>query len=176
MVIFWGSFLLLHGPTGKGKSHRINLIIEGINYWYEKFCRDSGKNFKKLEVLYKKNNKWFDGYLDQEIIVIEEIEPSWVTISGNLLKQLCDQYPFPVEVKGASLNKIRPQFVIMTSNYNLKELCTDSKGKLIEEIYFPLKRRIKTYLVNNKEDKIIWPDPNNLLKYWSTLHIAKRII
>jgi hypothetical protein len=62
----------------------------------------------------------------------------------------------------------------MTSNYNLKELCTDSKGKLIEEIYFPLKRRIKTYLVNNKEDKIIWPDPNNLLKYWSTLHIAKK--
>lgn len=170
---FGDHFVLLHGPTGTGKSYRVQLFIEGINYWYRRYCQDEKMEYKPMTVYYKKCNKWFDGYLDQDIVVIEELEPGWVSVAGNLLKQLCDQYPFAVEVKGASLDKIRPKFVIMTSNYDLRTLCTDSKGNLVNEVYLPLKRRIKSYLVNSTYDKIVWPNPNNLLRYWSTLELVR---
>jgi len=165
--------ILIYGPTGTGKSFAIETIEGCLNMFWKEYCNSRNKEYKPLSTYYKKCNKWWDGYLGQEIVAIEELEPSWTRLSGNLLKQLCDQYPFPVECKGATINKIRPLYVIMTSNYDLKQLCTKENGSLITKNYEPLKRRIYCVNLNNKNDFFNWPRYDHLTLYFDTYPQAK---
>lgn len=167
-------FILIHGPTGTGKSYSVEMIQGCLNLFWKSYCESRKLEYKPFEVYYKKCNKWWDGYRGQKIVVLEEIEPSWSRISGNLLKQLCDQYPFPVEIKGSSINKIRPLFVIMTSNYNLKQLCSKEDGTLILENYDPLKRRLFIVQLNNKQDFFNWPRYDHLTTYFDTHEEVKK--
>ncbi|ORX76042.1 hypothetical protein BCR32DRAFT_249072 [Anaeromyces robustus] len=166
-------FILIWGPTGTGKSHCIEDIIYHLQQFWFIYCGQNNLEYQKLEVYNKKSNKWWDSYKGEKIVVIEELEPQWVCHSGNLLKQLCDQYPFPVEVKGATINKIRPFWVIMTSNYSLKKLCTKENGELVTENYEPLHRRLFTVELTKLGNFFEWPREDRLKKYFSTHSIVK---
>lgn len=167
-------FILIHGQTGTGKSFSVEMIHGCLNLFWKSYCESRKKQFHPMEIYYKKCNKWWDGYFGQEIVVIEEIEPSWSRISGNLLKQLCDQYPFPVEIKGSSINKIRPLFVIITSNYSLKQLCSKDDGTIIGENYEPLKRRLFIVNLNTRFDFFNWPRYDHLTLYFDTHEEIKK--
>jgi len=167
-------FILIHGPTGTGKSYSIEMIQGCLNLFWKSYCQSRNLNFNQFTIYYKKCNKWWDGYTGQQIVVLEEIEPSWSRISGNLLKQLCDQYPFPVEIKGSSINKIRPLFVILTSNYNLKQLCSKDDGTIISENYEPLKRRLFIVELNSRFDFFNWPRYDHLTTYFDTHEEVKK--
>lgn len=70
--VFWG-------VTGAGKSHRA--------------FEEAGSNF------YVKNcNKWWDGYMGQENIILEEFDPKQVDI--KMLLRWLDKYPLALENKG----------------------------------------------------------------------------
>ncbi|ORX76419.1 hypothetical protein BCR32DRAFT_303859 [Anaeromyces robustus] len=131
-------FILLHGPTGVGKSYSVGMFVAYLKMFWKDYCKKNKLAYQELDVYYKKCNKWWDGYKGQKIVVIEELEPNWFRLSGNMLKQLLDQYPFPVECKGATINKIRPLFILMTSNYSLRQLCSKEDGSTIEENFKPL--------------------------------------
>ena len=165
---FQDFFILLHGPTGTGKSYAVDVFAGCLNMFWTAYCTDRKIDYQPLEVYYKKCNKWWDGYRGQQIVVIEELEPAWTRLSGNMLKQLCDQYPFPVECKGTTINKIRPLWVIMTSNYDLKTLCSKEDGTVIDENYSPLKRRIYQVNLVSRNDFVEWPKMDNLAKYFDT--------
>lgn len=104
------------GPTGTGKSRRV---------WQE-----------YPDHFPKQLNKWWDGYQNEEVVVIEEWAPkNEMTASG--LKIWADRYPFSCEVKGGSIRRIRPRKIIVTSNYSMEQ-CFER----VEDLE-PLKRRFK---------------------------------
>lgn len=105
-----------YGPTGTGKSRKL---------W-----RDYPIHFAK------QLNKWWDGYDGEDIVAIEEWAPK-NECTASALKIWADRYPFPVEIKGGKIAKIRPRKLIVLSNYS-PEQCFSS----VEDLE-PIRRRFK---------------------------------
>ena len=166
-------FLFMHGPTGTGKSFRVNDIVYTLQCWWKDYCEDNGLKFRELGVFRKNCSKWWDGYLGEEIVVIEELQPSWCSIAGSKLKVWLDQYVFSGEVKGGTIEQIRPKWFILTSNYTLEQLFTDSEGKVVTEDLFPIRRRVYSVMVNSKIDNIGWPNLDKLALYFDTISAVR---
>lgn len=81
------------------------------------------------------DTKWWDGYQDQEVVLIDDFDKYHIR-EGYHLKKWGDRYPFNAEIKGSSA-KIRPQLLIVTSNYRPDEIWTDDKT------LGPISRRFK---------------------------------
>jgi len=105
-----------YGPTGTGKSRKL---------WRDFPCHYA-----------KQLNKWWDGYNGEGIVAIEEWAPK-NECTASLLKIWADRYPFPAEVKGGKLNRIRPQRIIVLSNYSPEQCFTQ-----VEDLE-PIRRRFK---------------------------------
>lgn len=103
-----------YGPTGTGKSRKL---------WTD------------YPVHYAKQlNKWWDGYDGEEVVAIEEWCPR-NECTASLLKIWADRYPFPAEIKGGKLNRIRPKKIIVLSNYSPDQCFT-----AVEDLE-PIRRR-----------------------------------
>ena len=100
-------------------------ITEGIRHQHYWIHGDSGTGKTKAvfdlcssSLYLKLQNKWWDGYLNQKFVLMDDFEPDW---SGKAtLKRWADRYPFQAESKG-SCNVIRPKHIIITSNYRINE-------------------------------------------------------
>lgn len=105
------------GPTGTGKSRPIQ---EGT---YGPFYAKAA------------NNKWWDGYKGEEVVLIDDFDKDQFKF-GYELKIWSDHYAFHAEVKGGTIF-IRPKKIIVTSNWRIDEIWVD------EQIKGPLHRRFK---------------------------------
>lgn len=97
--------LWIYGEPGTGKSHAVQ-----VGY---------------PDSYMKPLNKWWDGYQQQEVIHLDEIEPSHALWIAAYLKKWADKWPFPAECKGSSMT-IRPKKVIVTSNYSIDQMGFDA--------------------------------------------------
>jgi len=114
-----GRWLL--GPTGSGKSR-------GVREAYP--------------LVYPKPlNKWWDGYDNQTHVLLDDVDHNQSQWIGNFLKIWADHYPFIAEKKGGS-RLIRPELLIVTSQYSIEELFND------KELVLALNRRFKLINVN----------------------------
>lgn len=104
------------GPTGTGKSRRL------WNHYPDHYQ--------------KSLNKWWDGYNGEETVAIEEWAPK-NEVTASFLKIWSDRYPFTAEIKGGTLQKIRPKRIIVLSNYSIDECFSN------EQDLGPIKRRFK---------------------------------
>lgn len=95
------------GPTGTGKSRTAR--AENPVY-YEKM-----------------KNKWWDGYVDQPCVIIEEWCPDDEQFLAQFLKRWADHYPFASEVKGGT-KMLRPPKLIVCSNWRLCECFKDANN------------------------------------------------
>lgn len=89
-----------YGPVGVGKSRKVR-----------------GEN---PDAYWKAMNKWWDDYHDQDVVILEDIEPQHKHM-GWFIKIWADHYPFRAEYKGGS-RMIRPKRIIVTSNYSPEEI------------------------------------------------------
>lgn len=69
-------------------------------------------------------NRWWDGYQDQDVVIIDDFDKYQVKMGGDM-KRWLDRYPFQAESKG-SQTLIRPKKIIITSNYHPDEIWEDS--------------------------------------------------
>lgn len=75
-----------------------------------------------LSVYAKGQNKWWDGFFDQQVIVIEDANPDKMRVLVDHMKVWTDRYPFYAEIKGSSKVVNNPSFkFIVTSNYDIDQ-------------------------------------------------------
>lgn len=67
--------------------------------------------------------QWWDGYQGQDVVVIDDIDPSHEHLK-HLLKIWLDIYPFQAQWKGGYMT-IRPKIVVLTSNFQIPEIFKD---------------------------------------------------
>lgn len=129
-------FLWIWGPTGTGKSHTAYRIAEELG----------------CEKPYLKDlNKWWDNYRCQKVTIIEEADEESCKRLASRFKKWCDKWPFPAEGKGISYEQIRPQYIIVTSNYPI-DVCfplQDDSG--------PMHRRMTEINLESHQHHIYWP-------------------
>jgi len=70
-------------------------------------------------------NKWWDGYTNQQHVLLDDFDKKHDKLSYHL-KIWGDLYGFPAEVKGSTV-RIRPKVFIITSNYHPKDIWTEEQ-------------------------------------------------
>lgn len=130
----------LYGVPGSGKSRFARELAKAVE--------DRAPYFKSAR------EKWWDGYDGQKVVIIEDLDP--VDFSRLILyyKLWLDVYIINGEVKGGYIN-LRPEQIIITSNYSLKDLCIG----IADVDYQALRRRFAhinyfPYKYNGRREKI----------------------
>lgn len=88
-----------YGPTGTGKSHDVYQEFPGV--------------YKVL------THKWWDGYVGQDAVLVDDIRASWCRFEELL--RLSDKYPFRVEFKGGSC-EVQFRTLIFTASMSPTEM------------------------------------------------------
>lgn len=94
--------LWVHGGFGTGKSHLVRT--------------------KYPDAFIKDPNKWWDGYQGEDVVILEDLDPTTASFQGRKFKLWADKYSFKGETKGSSTLWIRPKLFIVTSQYTPEEL------------------------------------------------------
>lgn len=71
-------------------------------------------------------NKWFDNYRGEEVIVMDDMDRRNDYELGHLLKRWTDHYKVTAEVKGGVVGLCHKKFIV-TSNWKPEELWDDQK-------------------------------------------------
>lgn len=116
--------LWIWGPTGSGKSR-------AAYTW----ARDK---LGTEPYPAKETSKWWDGYVGQEVVVVDDVRTGWSRFEFML--RLVDRWPLSVATKGG-FTEFNAKWVIFTSNYHPHDLWQDGV-KLVDWAAFHRRIRI----------------------------------
>jgi len=103
----------------------------------------------------KSINKWWDGYLDQETVLLDDFDKNHACLS-HYVKIWSDRYPFPIEIKN-SYGQARPKRIIVTSNYKPEEIWPED-SVLVAAIY----RRFRVERIGAPPIHVYFTDANGV--------------
>jgi len=139
---------------------QVYIEIKGLHYstpvrpsFIPAYILGYGKSHKAREMLgsqfYAKiaANKWWDKYNGEKNVLIEDMDLTH-HYQGYYLKIWADRYAFPVEIKYGN-DLIRPEVIIVTSNYSIKDIFPDPA------MHEPLLRRFKEIHITKPWDEIV---------------------
>lgn len=134
--------LWIYGGTGIGKSRYVRTHFPGK--FYE-----------------KSQNKWWDGYKGQEIVLLDDYDLKGEQMGHNL-KIWADCYSFTAEIKGGTIRPMITHFVI-TSQYLPRDIFCQGSDPLKHDLEMcrAIERRFKIKTIVNGVDLADW-DENNL--------------
>jgi hypothetical protein len=72
-------------------------------------------------------SQWWDMYVDQRVVILEDVSPFHVKY-GDQLKIWADEYKFIADFKGKS-RLIRPKLFIVTSQYKIEDIWRDEETR-----------------------------------------------
>ena len=138
----------IYGLPGIGKSYSVRNVFN--------------------DVYLKDTSKWWDGYVDQKIVLIDDYDSKSFS---HYLKIWADNYVFVGEIKGGTV-KCCYSVLFITSNYTINDIFYDKDNKLNSFILInAIERRFKVIKANdNIKDKFFMLDNaiidevNNFLK------------
>lgn len=118
------------GTTGIGKS---------------RYIRDTYPS----AVYFKPQNKWWDGFTGEKIVLIDDFDKSGACL-GHYLKIWSDCYSFNAEIKGSTIKPVYDKFFI-TSQYRPSDIwCAGSdREKWDEEMKDAIERRFTICTIEN---------------------------
>jgi len=107
-------------------------------WWYGESGTGKSRELWRVYPLHfqKELNKWWCGYGGEDVVAIEEWSPK-NECTASFLKIWADRYPFTAQIKGGSLQKIRPKKIIVLSNYTIDQCFPNVEDS------GPIKRRFK---------------------------------
>lgn len=74
----------------------------------------------------KMRNKWWDKYNFEDVVIIDDVDPTMEPWLTGFLKDWADHHKFRCETKGSSV-AIRPKQIIVTSQYDINECFKDPR-------------------------------------------------
>lgn len=90
---------------------------------------------RKNDPYIKMPNKWWDGYIGQEEVLLEDVEPSMKSWLGYFIKIWSDWWQFRCEIKGGSVLIGPFKKFWITSNYSPEEVFGTEDQMLIDALY-----------------------------------------
>nr|WAE42421.1 MAG: replication associated protein [Cressdnaviricota sp.] len=125
--------LWIVGKTGIGKSRWVRTNFPG--QFYE-----------------KSQNKWWDGYTGQKIVLLDDFDLKGECMGHNL-KIWADCYSFTAEIKGGTIRPMITHFII-TSQYLPRDIFCQGKDetKWDSELKEAIERRFKVVTIGNSGD------------------------
>jgi len=135
-----------HMPRGEALGGPCGVWVTGPSG-----CGKSSWARHETGVVYDKmGNKWWDGYQQEEVVILDDYEP--LLHLGHHLKIWADEYPFIGETKGGAV-RMRPRLLVITSQYTIEESFEDAKT--VEA----LKRRFHIVDMNILSNRPSWTVP-----------------
>jgi len=118
------------GPPGTGKSHH-------------------ARNFNPNSIYLKSQNKWFDGYAGEEVILLDDLDSN---VLGHYLKIWADKWSCTGEIKGGT-TKLCHKYFIVTSNYQPCELWPED-----QQMCSAIQRRFEVIYMSQQRETLRVPE------------------
>lgn len=123
--------VIVYGPPGTGKSTTVRNLIGGRSHFQ------------------LANGKWADGYNYEDILWIDDMEPSM--IKRATLLQLMETGHFPMEVKGG-FTTVHVKEIYITSNWDPRQWFPEKDKEMEAERGDAVLRRAEVYMTSKQGD------------------------
>lgn len=101
-----------------------------------------GLRLRYPDAFIKNLNKDWDGYVNQDAVIMDELTPSLARALASYIKLWSDRYAFNANIK-YSVKFIRPKVFLITSNYSIEECFEEGDVEAIRRrfkvIHYPVR-------------------------------------
>ena len=100
----------------------------------------------------KLNNKWWDGYQSQKVVIMEDVDKETIKFLHHHLKIWSDRWGFIGETKGGAVAPSH-RWLVVTSNYSIADILADLEDR---ELRTAIMRRFTRFEMLSRDEIKAW--------------------